>query len=129
MGETGFAIRVTRSESLDRSHKAEIAVAIALGLLGAEALPTAVLADNVVWQSGPDVHIGSKAVLSAIKPDDLIAVRIDEAVWYGKAAAASGLLETDDGPRLFCHMIKFTNASARKVASIVSFEHRTRVSA
>jgi len=85
-----------------------------------------ILSESVTWQNGDNVHVGRTSVISAIKPDDAISVKVDDVVTHGKAAAVSGRLKTEGEAFLFCHMIKFTSASAKQIASIVSFKHRIK---
>ena len=99
---------------------------ISLGLLGAAEMPIGMLSDNVTWQNGDRVLIGHAAVLASVGDSPPLSVTIDDVVTHGKAAAVSGRLVADTGPRLFCHMIKFTNSSAKKIASIVSFQHQIK---
>ena len=106
--------------------KSERAKEICLGLFGADAMPDHVLSDSVTWQNGDCVLIGQDAVLTSIKKLARSSVKIEDVVTHGKAAAVSGRLITNQGPFLFCHMIKFTNTSAKQIASIVSFKHKLK---
>ncbi len=99
---------------------------ISLGLLGAGDMPDGVLSDSVTWQNGDRVLVGQDAVLASAKTYSHSSVTIDDVVTHGKAAAVSGRLQSETGPRLFCHMIKFTSASAKQIASIVSFQHQLK---
>lgn len=97
--------------------------ALSLGLLGAGRLDADRLADSLTWQKGSDVLVGRDAVMAAIKQMPAEAVKIEDIAKKGRAAAVSGRLVTQQGARLFCQMIKFTNTQAHQVASIVSYEH------
>lgn len=99
---------------------------LALGLMGACALPATAISEGANWQNGASILVGRAAILAAVKPAPQD-IAIDEVVTHGKAAAVSGKFCRQDGTaRLFCHMIRYTNASASQVASIVSFEHQVR---
>jgi len=123
MTVTTTSVRVTLGKAIDASPKTVCAQSIALGLMGAGNLDPNALAADVTWQKGRDVAVGDQAVRAAITGDTLLSVRVDETVLHGKAAAVSGQFTTHHGVHLFCHMIKFTSASAKQVASIVSFTH------
>lgn len=126
MTTTTTAIRTARRDGITRSPEADFAQTVALGLMGVEGLSPDALAANVTWQKGSKVLVGDIAARNAISAQGLRSVHIDEVVVHATAAAVSGRLITEGRPRLFCHMIKFTSASARQVASVVSFEHQTR---
>lgn len=106
--------------------KTDKAKEISLGLLGAGALPKDVLSDSVTWQNGGSVFVGQEAVLAKIAETSASSIKIEDIVTHGKAAAVSGRLTSETGPKLFCHMIKFTSASAKQIASIVSFQHQLK---
>lgn len=111
--------------SQTQEAKALIAEEIALALMGARALKPERIAEGANWQKGSKSLIGRNAIVEAAQlfPRD---ITINEIVSHGKAAAVSGKARDARGrTHLFCHMIRFTNASAGQVASIVSFEHAT----
>ncbi len=128
MADTLTPVRILRNGPLTQSESDRSAEAIALGLLGVCELPVEGLSANATWQNGSDVLVGRAAISAAICAKRLIEVRIEDVVSHGKAAAVSGRLITNSGPYLFCHMIKYTNASAKHVASIVSFRHKVSTS-
>lgn len=108
--------------------KARAAQELVLALMGDGHVSDDCIAEGATWQNGPASLIGRDAIIDAIK-DRSTRITIDEVVTHGKAAAVSGKLRDDRGQtRLFCHMIRYTNTSARQVASIVSFEHSVRAS-
>lgn len=114
----------------DGGHSAQakelIAQEIALALMGAGTLASDMIAEGATWQKGADALIGRDAILGAVA---LCSghITVDEVVTHGKAAAVSGKLRDAQGQaHLFCHMIRYTNASATQIASIVSFEHSVR---
>jgi hypothetical protein len=121
-------VTVVTTGNSNRSPNALIAEEVSLGLLGARELAPALLAENITWQNGESsVIIGRSSVKSAVKLKNLRKVQVEDIVTHGMAAAVSGRLFRDDhDARLFCHMIKFTSASAQEIASIVSFEHRLK---
>ena len=107
--------------------KETIARELALALMGERSLLPDAISDGATWQKGASTLIGREAILEGAEPATAT-VTIDEIVTHGKAAAVSGNLRDQSGQtRLFCHMIRFTNASANQVASIVSFEHTIKV--
>ena len=103
--------------------KEAVAQELALALMGDCPLSSGAIAEGATWQKGSATLIGREAIVGAIKPTATV-ITIDEIVTHGKAAAVSGKMRDDsEQTRLFCHMIRFTSASACQVASIVSFEH------
>lgn len=75
---------------------------VCFGLLGAGQMREGILSESVTWQNGDNVHVGRTSVISAIKPDDAISVKVDDVVTHGKAAAVSGRLKTEGEAFLFC---------------------------
>lgn len=108
------------------TQKSDKVKEISLGLLGAGEMPDGVLSDCVTWQNGESVLVGQAAVIASARKIAHRSVTIEEVVTHGKAAAVSGRLLSATGPKLFCHMIKFTSTSAQEIASIVSFEHQLK---
>jgi hypothetical protein len=114
---------VERGAACGSSPKARKAADVALGLMGACTLAADAFADAVSWQNGGTALIGRDAIFKAVKRAEAD-IRIDEIVTHGKAAAVSGQVRRTGQPAaLFCHMIRFTSASAKQVASVISFEH------
>jgi len=114
---------VERGTACGSSPKAKKAADIALGLMGASALLSDDFAEAVSWQKGGAALIGQDAIFKAAKQTGAD-IRIDEIVTHGKAAAVSGQVRRMGQPAaLFCHMIRYTSASAKQVASVISFEH------
>lgn len=114
---------VERGAACGSSPKAKKAAGVALGLMGACGLSSDDFADAVSWQKGGTALIGRDAIFKAVKRAEAD-IRIDEIVTHGKAAAVSGQVRRKGQPAaLFCHMIRFTSASAKQVASVISFEH------
>lgn len=117
-------MEVSHVSNVGRSAKASIAEELALGIMGVAELKTGLLSDSVTWQNGREgALMGRDSISNAIVTRSDRSVIVDEIVTHGNSAAVSGRIRSETGTRLFCHMIKYTSASAKQVASIVSFEH------
>lgn len=83
------------------------------------------LHEDVVWSDrGQEPIKGRTAVQrevdSAAKPTSL---RVDHAISHGRVGAVNGDATLANGhTRRFCHVIEFTSAAAKAVASIHSYE-------
>ncbi len=114
---------VRRSPDCGHSPGNARAEQIALALMGVGTLDQAVLAEAA---SGTGRKARSPAGLRLRPPRppraaDLI--RVEQVVTHGRAGSVSGRVTRDGTTRLFCHVIRFTSASAKQVAQLVSFEH------
>ena len=118
-------VQITRSPDCANSPKNQRVEDIALALLGVGDLPDTALSEGAVWDraggsiSGRTAIQTARATLPACQD-----IRVDQVVSHGKAGTASGVVvRAGEGARLFCHVIRFTSATAQQVAQIVSFEH------
>ena len=92
--------------------------------MGVGALPAEMLAEAASWDRPGGAVTGRAAILEAVAgtaPADLI--RVEQVVTHGRAGSVSGRVTRDGSTRLFCHVIRFTSASAKQIAQLVSFEH------
>ncbi len=114
---------VIRAADCGNSPKNQRAEEIALALYGVGALPEDQIAQDAVWDRAAGAVSGRRAILGAIAPDGIARIAIDQVVTHGKAGSVSGRITRGADTRLFCHVIRFTSASARQIAQLVSFEH------
>lgn len=114
--------RAIKAEDTPDIRRAE---GIALALLGAEDLPDIVVAEGATWdRTDTPCILGRTAIektrASLPTPSD---IWLEEVVHHGKAAAVSGRYSPDGTEiRLFCHVIRFSSATAHEIAQMVSFE-------
>ncbi len=114
-------IRRLEDEPDAKDAKAE---AIALALMGVGALEESWLAENAIWDHGGGAVSGRAAILAARKAQPPAErIRIEQIITEGQAGSVSGRITRKGQTRLYCHMIRFTNASANQIAQLVSFEH------
>lgn len=122
-----LAPRIQRSQDCDSSEAQSKVTEIALALMGVGRLDVMTLAETASWDhSGAPCVLGRDAIaehLSQIAPPQSIS--IDQVTSHGKAGTVSGRLTRDGiGTLLFCHILRFTDASCREIAQAVSFEQR-----
>ncbi|MAM62676.1 hypothetical protein [Maritimibacter sp. UBA3975] len=117
--------RVARSPDCANSPKAARAEDIALALMGVGDLDASVLAEGAAWDRFGAGITGRAAITAAtLEVPRHEWIEISEVVTHGKAGSVSGRLQRDgEAPRIFCHVIRFTSASAATIAQIVSFDH------
>lgn len=113
---------VSRSQDCGRSPKNARAEEIALALMGVGDLPPGILAEAASWERPEGAVMGREAILNA-RATDLDRVEVEQVVTHGKAGSVSGRFTKAGETRLFCHVIRFTSASANQVGQLVSFEH------
>ena len=116
--------RVPRTSQCGTSPAATRAEAIALALMGAGEMPAVRLAENAVWDAPSGAIMGRAAIMAAraaAPPPDKI--ELDEITTKGKAGSVSGRVFRAGAASLFCHLIRYTNASGVEIAQLVSFEH------
>jgi len=115
---------VIRSLERGNSPSHTRAETIALALMGVGRLDAESLAEAASWDGAGGAVTGRSAILAAIKrverPEK---IRIEQVVTHGKAGTVSGRVTRGGATRLYCHLIRFTSASANQVAQLVSFEH------
>jgi hypothetical protein len=119
------ATEVHRRPGSGNAPETRLAEDIALALLGAGGLPDVALADAATWdRTDSPCTVGRRAIETARAALPVpYAVWLDEVVSHGKAGAVSGRYSPDGREiRLFCHVIRFTSASAQEIAQLVSFE-------
>lgn len=125
---SALGCKVRRAPACPRTARAEHAAGIALALMGAAPLPQGALGDASTWESsGAPATIGAEAIVTLLRSRPAPAeIELTDIVTHGRAAAVSGryLPQGAAQARLFCHMIRFTSASAVHVAHVVSFDHR-----
>lgn len=119
------ATQVIRAGQDDPSPEAANAEAIALALMGVGDLSATRLAEGATWDRGEGAVTGREAILAARAAHPVPEkVWIDQVVTHGRAGSVAGRLTRPGGrPRLYCHLIRFTSASAQQVAGLISFEH------
>ncbi|MBL6428690.1 hypothetical protein [Maritimibacter sp.] len=117
--------RIARSPDCGNSPKNQTTEAIALALMGVGALDDGLLAEGASWDRFGAGITGRDAIQAArAETPDHEWIEISEVVSHGKAGSVSGRLQrAGEAPRIFCHVIRFTSASARQIAQIVSFDH------
>ena len=115
--------RITESADCGNSPKNLLMQTIAIGLETGE-ISAALLADDVIWhRASGQVVKGASAVArtldQATPPKTLV---VDHAITHGKVGAASGRCsDASSGSRGFAHVITFTTASAKTIATINSY--------
>jgi hypothetical protein len=114
---------VIRAADCGNSPKNQRAEDIALALFGAGDLPEDMIAQDAVWDRAGGALSGREAILDAIAPEGIVRIAVDQVVTHGRAGSVSGRITRAGQTRLFCHVIRFSSASARQIAHIVSFEH------
>ncbi len=114
---------VIRAPDCANAPKNQRAEDIALALFGAGDLPEDMIAQNAVWDRAGGAVSGREAIRAAIAPDGIERIAVDQVVTHGRAGSVSGRITRGSQTRLFCHVIRFSSASARQIAHIVSFEH------
>ena len=114
---------VIRAADCHNSPKNQRAEDIALALFGVGTLPEDQIAEGAVWDRPGGAVSGRAAILAAIAPEGITRIAADQVVTHGKAGSVSGRVTRAGETRLFCHVIRFTSASARQIAQLVSFEH------
>ncbi|WP_375175629.1 nuclear transport factor 2 family protein [Pseudooceanicola sp.] len=119
---------VTTSGDCGNSPKNARAQDIALALMGAGTLDSDLLAENAVWERPGGAVTGRKAILRALQRAKApVRIEVDQVVTHGKSGSVSGRYVLAEGEeRLFCHVLRFTTATMREVAQMVSFEHRVK---
>jgi len=115
---------VIRSADCSNSLRNARAEEIALALMGIGQLQADTLAEAATWDGAGGAVAGREAILAKIGGMERPAkVRVEQVVTHGKAGTVSGRITRGDDTRLYCHVIRFTSASAGQVAQLVSFEH------
>lgn len=115
---------IRRGPGCDTSPRNAQAEGIALALLGVGRLDQELLADAATWDrpvGGTVTGRGEICAAAAAQSADL--VRLEQVVTHGRAGSVTGWVTRQGTTRLFCHVIRFTSASAAEVAQLVSFEH------
>lgn len=117
--------RIARSPDCGNSPKNQKVEEIALALMGVGELPDDALAEGASWDRFGAGVMGRSAIRAARgQMPDHEWIEISEVVSHGKAGSVSGRLQrAGESPRIFCHVIRFTSASAKQIAQIVSFDH------
>jgi hypothetical protein len=117
--------RVARMPGCGNSPKSQRAEEIALALMGVGALESTMLAEGASWDRFGTGITGRDAIAGALRDTPRHDwIEISDVVTHGKAGSVSGRLQRDgEAPRIFCHVIRFTSASAGTIAQIVSFDH------
>ncbi|MEC7762244.1 MAG: hypothetical protein VX874_10085 [Pseudomonadota bacterium] len=117
--------RIARSPDCGNSPKNTKTEEIALALMGVGALDADLLAEGASWDRFGKGHTGRDAIRAAqAQTPGHEWIEISEVVSHGKAGSVSGRLQrAGEPPRIFCHVIRFTSASAKQIAQIVSFDH------
>lgn len=118
---------VTRASAARLDPSDARAERIALALMGVGDLPDTDLAETASWERGEGrpVALGRSAIKKAQgSVGGAAAIAIEQVVSQGAAGSVSGRIRRHgERERLFCHVIRYTNASAREIAQLVSFEH------
>ena len=112
-----------RGPDCGNSPKNATAERIALALMGVGALDGDILAEAASWDRPEGAVTGRDAIRAVARRQSADAISVEQVVTHGKAGAVSGRVTRGADTRLFCHVIRFTGASAREVAQLVSFEH------
>jgi hypothetical protein len=117
--------RITRSPDCGNSPKNQKAEEIALALMGQTRLDPDLLSEGASWEKPGGALVGRAAIMAELEtPADHEWIEVTEVVTHGKAGSVSGRFKrAGEKPKLFCHVIRFTSASARQIAQIVSFDH------
>lgn len=117
--------RVARSPDCGNSPKNQKTEAIALALMGVGTLSDDMIAEGASWDRFGTGLTGRGAIRKAHEATPAHDwIEISEIVSHGKAGSVSGRLQrVGEAPRIFCHVIRYTSASARQIAHIVSFDH------
>ena len=117
--------RITRSPDCGNSPKNQTAEDIALALMGQSRLAPDLLSEGASWEKPGGALVGRDAIAAALDaPAPFDWIEVTEVVTHGKAGSVSGRFKRpDERPKLFCHVIRFTSASAKQIAQIVSFDH------
>ncbi|EAQ02717.1 hypothetical protein OB2597_15085 [Pseudooceanicola batsensis HTCC2597] len=120
----GDGPEVVTSGDCGNSPKNARAQDIALALMGAGTLAPDLLAENAVWERPGGALSGRARILSALRseaaPDR---IDVDQVVTHGRSGSVSGRYAMGESEWLFCHVIRFTTASCKKIAQLVSFRH------
>jgi len=91
--------------------------------MGVGALAPECLAEAASWDRREGGVTGRAAILATAEKQSAEAIEIDQVVTHGRAGSVSGRVTRDGDTNLFCHVIRFTSASVREIAQLVSFEH------
>lgn len=121
-----MAPRIHRSTERAHAPANRQAEDIALACLGAGPLSADALAEDAFWdRTGASRSMGRAAILDSLRALPVPqSVTVSEVVTHGKAGSVSGHVTREGVSSLFCHVIRFTTASAQQIAQIVSFERR-----
>lgn len=119
------APEVRRSVDCGNSPRNARAEGIALALMGVGALDQALLAEAATWDRPGGAVAGRAEICAAATAQTSDMIRVEQVVTHGRAGSVSGRVTRDGVTHLFCHVIRFTSASAKEIAQLVSFEHRT----
>ncbi|MCB1336291.1 MAG: hypothetical protein KDK10_02130 [Maritimibacter sp.] len=114
---------VRRSTDRGTSPENARAEAIALALMGVGTLEADALAEAASWDRPEGAFSGRAAICARAEAQRADLIRIEEVVTHGRAGTVSGRVTRGTETRLFCHVIRFTTASAHEIAQLVSFEH------
>ncbi len=118
---------MTRAADCGHSPKTAKAEAIALALMGIGDIAPDQLAEGASWERGGPLPpaVGREAILAALVDISPPArIEVAQIATHGKAGSVAGrVTRPGHPPRLFCHLIRYTSASAREVAQLISFEH------
>lgn len=114
---------VRRSADCGKSPTSTRAEGIALALMGVGALDHALLAEAATWDRPEGAVTGRAEICAAATAQKADLIRIEQVVTHGRAGSVSGRVTRRGETRLFCHVIRFTSASAQEIAQLVSFEH------
>ena len=114
---------IRRSSDCGNSPKNARAEEIALALMGVGALEEALIAEAASWDRPSGAVTGRAEITAAAAAETADLIRVEQVVTHGRAGSVSGRVTRDGSTRLFCHVIRFTSASAKQIAQLVSFEH------
>jgi hypothetical protein len=91
--------------------------------MGVGRLDRALIAEAASWDRPEGAVTGRQAICAAATAQTADLIRVEQVVTHGRAGSVSGRVTRDGTTRLFCHVIRFTSASAKQIAQLVSFEH------
>ncbi|AJE46215.1 hypothetical protein [Celeribacter indicus] len=121
--------RVTLPAGCENAPRNARAVEIALAFMGVARLEPDLLAEGASWdRTGAPCLIGRGAISDAVaQVTPPVSLSVSEVSTHGRAGSVSGRFTRDgEGTSLFCHVLRFTSASCRELAQVVSFERRER---
>lgn len=114
---------VQRSADCGNSPKNAKVEDIALALMGVGDLADDLIAEAATWDRPGTAVMGHDKIRETASAQHADRITVDQVVSHGKAGTVSGRISRAGKTSLFCHVIRFTTASAKQVAQLVSFEH------